>query len=45
MKLRRTTKREYKQREIIVVVHEMVHLSERLHNDRFVHFMDHYLPT
>jgi hypothetical protein len=27
-----------------VVVHEMVHLLERKHNDRFIWFMDHYLP-
>ncbi|PWN06777.1 M48 family metallopeptidase [Rhodohalobacter mucosus] len=27
-----------------VVVHEMVHLLERLHNRRFYRFMDHYLP-
>lgn len=27
-----------------VVVHEMVHLLERLHNDRFYRLMDQYLP-
>lgn len=27
-----------------VVVHEMVHLLERLHNDRFYGFMDRFLP-
>lgn len=27
-----------------VVVHEMVHLLERLHNDRFYGFMDQFLP-
>ena len=27
-----------------VVVHEMVHLLERLHNDRFYRFMDQFLP-
>ncbi len=27
-----------------VVVHEMVHLLERYHNDRFFGFMDKYLP-
>ena len=27
-----------------VVVHEMVHLLERLHNKRFYRLMDHYLP-
>lgn len=28
-----------------IVVHELVHLKERLHNDRFVAYMDRYLPT
>jgi hypothetical protein len=28
-----------------IVVHELVHLFERLHNDRFVALMDYYLPT
>jgi len=28
----------------MVVVHEMVHLLERLHNKRFYQFMDHFLP-
>lgn len=28
-----------------VVVHEMVHLLERYHNDRFKKFMDQFLPT
>ena len=28
-----------------IVVHEMVHLLERLHNDRFIFLMDHYLPN
>lgn len=28
-----------------VVVHEMVHLLERLHTDRFRALMDHFLPT
>ena len=28
-----------------VVVHEMVHLLERLHNRRFYHFMDQFLPN
>lgn len=28
-----------------IIVHEMIHLLERLHNDRFIHFMDQYLPT
>jgi predicted metal-dependent hydrolase len=27
-----------------IVVHEMVHLLERLHNERFVAYMDHFLP-
>lgn len=27
-----------------VIVHEMVHLLERNHNDRFVTYMDHFLP-
>ncbi|MBF0203379.1 MAG: DUF45 domain-containing protein [Desulfamplus sp.] len=27
-----------------VVLHEMIHLLERLHNDRFYKFMGHYLP-
>ena len=27
-----------------IVVHELVHLKERLHNDRFVAYMDRYLP-
>ncbi len=28
-----------------IVVHEMVHLLERLHNERFVAYMDKYLPN
>lgn len=28
-----------------VVVHEMVHLLERLHNKRFYRLMDRFLPT
>ena len=28
-----------------IIVHEMVHLLERHHNDRFRAHMDHYLPT
>lgn len=28
-----------------IIVHEMVHFLERLHNDRFLYFMDTYLPT
>jgi len=27
-----------------IIVHEMVHLLERLHNDRFVAYMDEFLP-
>ena len=27
-----------------IVVHEMVHLLERHHNDRFIHYMDAHLP-
>ena len=27
-----------------IVVHEMVHLLERHHNDRFIGFMDQFLP-
>ncbi|MFC1574309.1 M48 family metallopeptidase [Candidatus Latescibacterota bacterium] len=27
-----------------IVVHEMAHLLERYHNDRFAHFMDKYFP-
>lgn len=27
-----------------VIVHEMVHLLERNHNDRFIAYMDHFLP-
>ncbi len=27
-----------------IVVHELVHLKERLHNERFVAYMDRYLP-
>ena len=27
-----------------IIVHEMVHLLERLHNDRFIALMDRYLP-
>ncbi|HRF16802.1 MAG TPA: M48 family metallopeptidase, partial [Chitinophagaceae bacterium] len=27
-----------------IVVHEMVHLLERNHNDRFISFMDRFLP-
>lgn len=29
----------------MVVVHEMVHLLERLHNKRFYDFMDQFLPN
>jgi predicted metal-dependent hydrolase len=28
-----------------VVVHEMVHLFEKKHNDRFKNYMTHYLPN
>lgn len=28
-----------------IIVHEMVHLLERCHNERFLFFMDTYLPT
>jgi predicted metal-dependent hydrolase len=28
-----------------IIVHEMVHLLERHHNDRFLYFMDTYLPN
>ena len=28
-----------------ILVHEMVHLLERHHNDRFVAYMDHFLPN
>ena len=27
-----------------IIVHEMVHLLERLHNDRFVAYMDKFMP-
>lgn len=27
-----------------IIVHEMVHLLERNHNDKFIAYMDHYLP-
>lgn len=27
-----------------IVVHELAHLMERHHNDRFAALMDHYLP-
>jgi predicted metal-dependent hydrolase len=27
-----------------IIVHEMVHLLERLHNDRFVTYMDEFMP-
>ena len=27
-----------------IIVHEMVHLLERLHNDRFVSYMDEFMP-
>jgi predicted metal-dependent hydrolase len=27
-----------------IIVHEMVHLIERQHNDRFVAYMDQFLP-
>jgi predicted metal-dependent hydrolase len=27
-----------------IIVHEMVHLLERHHNERFIHYMDTYLP-
>ena len=27
-----------------IVVHEMVHLLERSHNNRFIAYMDHFLP-
>ncbi|HHV36013.1 MAG TPA: M48 family metallopeptidase [Syntrophomonadaceae bacterium] len=28
-----------------IVVHEMVHLLERLHNERFISYMDKFLPN
>lgn len=28
-----------------IIVHEMVHLMERLHNERFLYYMDKYLPN
>ncbi|GAB4020513.1 SprT family zinc-dependent metalloprotease [Spirosoma migulaei] len=28
-----------------IIVHEMVHLLERLHNERFLYFMETYLPS
>ena len=28
-----------------IIVHEMIHLLERHHNERFIAFMDNYLPT
>lgn len=28
-----------------IIVHEMVHLLERHHNDRFIYYMDSYLPN
>lgn len=28
-----------------IIVHEMVHLLERHHNERFTHFMDTFLPN
>ncbi|MCA9470247.1 MAG: M48 family metallopeptidase, partial [Nitrospira sp.] len=28
-----------------IVVHELAHLIERLHNERFLEIMDHHLPT
>ena len=28
-----------------IVVHEMVHLLERFHNDKFISYMDRYLPN
>ncbi|MBN2603265.1 MAG: M48 family metallopeptidase [Candidatus Thermoplasmatota archaeon] len=28
-----------------IIVHEMIHLLERHHNDRFLNYMDHYLPN
>jgi hypothetical protein len=31
-------------RLVIIIVHEMVHLLERLHNDRFVTYMDEFMP-
>ena len=27
-----------------VIVHEMLHLLERKHNDRFVAYLDHFMP-
>ena len=27
-----------------IIVHEMVHLNERKHNDRFIAYMNHFLP-
>ena len=29
----------------MVIVHEMVHLLERLHNRRFYNFMDEFMPN
>lgn len=28
-----------------IIVHEMIHLKERLHNERFLYYMDTYLPN
>ena len=28
-----------------IIVHEMIHLIERYHNDRFLYYMDTYLPN
>ncbi len=28
-----------------IIVHEMVHLLERLHNERFISYMDKFLPN
>jgi predicted metal-dependent hydrolase len=28
-----------------IIVHEMVHLLERHHNDRFINYMDQFLPN
>lgn len=36
--------KKHKQCLEYVIVHEMVHLLERNHNDRFIAHMDHYLP-
>ena len=41
----RLSPREYKKCLEYIIVHEMLHLRERHHNDTFLSYMDPYLPN